>query len=608
MSNASTDLAVDEARRLESSILKARLLSLGVAAVALAFLPWSYPRWLQAAFILTWFVQGIVAAMFVRRASEARQVQAAGRALMAADTVLMLVMIRLFLPTLPEAWIAMLVPLIWAGVREGVSAAAAVAVVTTVLLAAALWLRWMPPAGEPLAGRFAFDAGIVWMAVLAVRQLVWGVSRRNQILATQQTQLAQALKSQQTLRVRADAQAATLKKVTELAVSLLRERQLDALLERILDVTLTSFGFRAGSLLLAERESECYRYHVVRGYPESVTRRLQGATVPFAVIELKIDKRFAIRPEVFYAPVERQTWYTDPERCYAPSRVDERRAAPGAWHEADTLMFTLRSSAGETIGLLIPDAPADGRIPNDDTIDTIALFARLAAAAIENIHLFSSEKSRAKSLSEENLEIRRLYASLEALAEERRLEAERLARILELTAAIFRERNLSHMLKRILRVAIDSFGFSAGSIVLYDPRRKVYVRHAAVGYAEGVEGAEVPAEDVERYMTAQTRVRETFYYVPMELNLEGGITRHPERLTLPRIQPGDWHESDVLLFPIFDSAGAMIGVLCPDDPKDRRLPREETIRTIEVFAQLAGIAVESARLRDAVGQQAAAGL
>jgi GAF domain-containing protein len=40
-------------------------------------------------------------------------------------------------------------------------------------------------------------------------------------------------------------------------------------------------------------------------------------------------------------------------------------------------------------------------------------------------------------------------------------------------------------------------------------------------------------------------------------------------------------------------------MLSPDDPKDRRVPRDETIRTIEVFAQLAGIAVESARLRAA---------
>jgi len=100
-------------------------------------------------------------------------------------------------------------------------------------------------------------------------------------------------------------------------------------------------------------------------------------------------------------------------------------------------------------------------------------------------------------------------------------------------------------------------------------------------------------------MTPATKVRETFYYVPMALHHSGGVSRHPDRLELPRIQPGDWHENDLMLFPIFDSGGQLIGILSPDDPKDRRVPRDETIRTIEVFAQLAGIAVETARLRAA---------
>ncbi|HEV2879113.1 MAG TPA: GAF domain-containing protein, partial [Candidatus Eremiobacteraceae bacterium] len=166
--------------------------------------------------------------------------------------------------------------------------------------------------------------------------------------------------------------------------------------------------------------------------------------------------------------------------------------------------------------------------------------------------------------------------------------------------AIFRERNLKTMLHRILKVAIDTFGFSAGTILLRDPLRNVYVRHAAVGYPSNVEGAEVSAQEMLEDMTPATKVRETFYYVPMELHHSGGVSRYPDRLELPRIQPGDWHENDLLLFPIFDSAGQLIGVLSPDDPKDRRVPRDETIRTIEVFAQLAGIAVESARLRASV--------
>jgi GAF domain-containing protein len=590
--------SVDEARLIESSILKSRLVSIGVAAIVFALLPWRYSHWLQVGVLVVWLLQGIVAAAVVGRATRVEQIRAAGMILLTLDMIVLLVPIVLYLPNLPEVWIAIVVPLLWGGVRERVPGAAVVALIGTVLLAVALALHWMPPSGEPQFGRFVFDVGILWLAVLAVSHFVRTMTRRNEMLATQQVRLETALHAQEGLRAHADVQASTLKKVTELAVSLLRERQLHALLDRMLDVTIQSFGFRAGAILIAERETECYVYTAVRGYPGSVTNDLRDRRVPFALAELKMDKRYAIRPSVYYAPVERQTWYTEPSYCFDAERVNQRRTAADAWHEADTLIFALRSSSGEVIGLLIPDAPTDGRTPSDETIDNIALFARLAAAAIENVHIVATEKSRANTLSEQNLEMKRLYANIEALAEERRLQADRLARILDLTATIFRERNLTTLLRRILQVAIDTFGFSAGTVLLRDPARNVFVRHAAVGYSDNVEGVEVSAEEVQRDMTPATRVRETFYYVPMELHHEGGVTRHPDRLSLPRIQPGDWHENDLLLFPILDSAGHMIGLLSPDDPKDRRVPPDETIRTIEVFAQLAGIAVESARLRD----------
>ena len=590
---------VDEARWLESSVLKSRLLTVAVSVVIFATLPWPYSHWLQAAIILIWLTQGIIAANFVRRATTVEQISWSGRILLTLDTLVLCVPVLLYMRTLPEAWIAMLIPIMWGGVRERLLGAASVATFATVIIFIGFAFHLIGPEGEPQSGRLIFDVAMIWLSVLAIRQLVRAVALRNEALATQREKLEKAYGAQAEMRLRADLQAATLKKVTELAVSLLRERQLDLLLDRMLDVTMQSFGFRAGTILVAERESESYLYSVIRGYPPQTEELLRKRRVPFALAELKMDKRFAVRPSVYYAAAERQTWYTDPEICYHPEHVNQRRTGAGAWHEADTLIFALRSSSGEVIGLLIPDAPVGGKVPSDETIDSIALFARLAAAAIENVHIVATEKSRANTLSEQNVEIKRLYANVEALAEERRMQADRLARILELTAAIFRERNLNAMLHRILRVAMDTFGFAAGTILLRDPHRNVYVRHAAAGYPNNVEGVEVSAEEMLQDMTPATKVRETFYYVPMELHHSGGVSRHPDRLELPRIQPGDWHENDLMLFPIFDSGGQLIGILSPDDPKDRRVPRDETIRTIEVFAQLAGIAVETARLRAA---------
>jgi hypothetical protein len=93
----------------------------------------------------------------------------------------------------------------------------------------------------------------------------------------------------------------------------------------------------------------------------------------------------------------------------------------------------------------------------------------------------------------------------------------------------------------------------------------------------------------------------------MELHIAGGVTRNPQLSRLPRSGPGQWHEDDLLVFPFFDSNGTLIGVLSPDEPSDRLVPDDETVRTIEVFAQLASVAVEGARLREAAGGAAVPG-
>jgi transcriptional regulator with GAF, ATPase, and Fis domain len=208
--------------------------------------------------------------------------------------------------------------------------------------------------------------------------------------------------------------------------------------------------------------------------------------------------------------------------------------------------------------------------------DNVASFARLAAAAIENVYIGSVEPHR---------EV-----------------AERVARILDLTAAIFVERDLDRLLHRILSAVLDSFSFNAGTILLREAGRDAYVRRAALGFPREVEGKEVSGADLREMMNERTRVRDTFYYAPMELNVAGGVTRDPNRAILPRVESGQWHENDILLFPIFNSSQELIGVLTPDDPKDRRVPAYETIQALEVFARIAGLAIETALIRGMVGK------
>ena len=448
---------------------------------------------------------------------------------------------------------------------------------------------------------------MLWLNALNVSLLVREIDERNAALVRRGQELAKAAMVEEAMLAETRAQAATLRKVVELSVTLMRERELATLLDRILEATIKAFGFRAGSILVADRDREAYQYKAVRGYSADVAMLLRHREVAFAQVDLKMDKRFQVRPSVFYAPVEQQTWFTDPALVLDRAHLGEARNDPEEWNEADTLIFQLHSSSGDVIGLLVPDAPSDGRVPLLDTLDSVALFAHLAAAAIENIHLFTTEQRRAEELTETNREIQRLYREAETAAETRRKQAIRLSSILDLTAAIFKERDLDRVLTRILEVALGQFNFAAGTIVLRDPTRNVFVRRAAIGYPDSVVGQEISEAEMQQTMTPRARVRDTYYYAPMELHIAGGVTRNPQLSRLPRGGPGQWHEDDLLVFPFFDSHGTLIGVLSPDEPSDRLVPDDETVRTIEVFAQLASVAVEGARLREAAGGAAVPG-
>jgi GAF domain-containing protein len=576
MQDQSTDARAQEQRWLMSGALLARFIFVIAGTGLIAALPWPYPTWIKVAGVAIWVTQGVIAAQALRGAVTENDVRQIARWLLAVDTAVTATMVYLFMPMYHDAWAFLLLLIVFGSTQDRQAAA----LVTGAVSVGVIVLAYLFPASPQILpmgpADLIMDLTVVGMMTAGIDVLYRAITSRSTSLAKESAQLQEIAQAQSALRAASDAQAARMQKVIELVVTLMRERELGPLLDRILDATMQTFGFRCGAIMTSERDREVFAYRSVRGYPADQTRRLMVREVPFAQANLKLDPRFVLRPSVYYAPVERQAWHTDPLTCFRPEAAMLPREKRGSWHEADTLAVTLTSSTGEIIGLLCPDAPVDGLVPSTETLDNVALFARLAAAAIENVYFGSIDP---------HLEL-----------------TERIARILDLTAAIFVERDLDVLLHRILSAVLDSFNFNAGTILLREPGRDVYVRRAALGFPREVEGKEVTGAALREMMNDRTRVRDTFYYTPMELNVEGGVTRDPNRAILPRIESGQWHENDVLLFPIFNSTKDLIGVLTPDDPKDRRVPAYETIQALEVFARIAGLAIETALVRGLAGK------
>ena len=71
---------------------------------------------------------------------------------------------------------------------------------------------------------------------------------------------------------------------------------------------------------------------------------------------------------------------------------------------------------------------------------------------------------------------------------------------------------------------------------------------------------------------------------------------NPELIRLPRAGKGRWHEIDWMDTLILDRTGSTIAYLEILKPRDDRVPDADTIEVIEIFASLAGIAIENSRM------------
>ena len=77
-------------------------------------------------------------------------------------------------------------------------------------------------------------------------------------------------------------------------------------------------------------------------------------------------------------------------------------------------------------------------------------------------------------------------------------------------------------------------------------------------------------------------------------------------LDLGQRRAGEWYSGDDLFVPLYDKDHELMGVLDLYDPADRQLPTLELVKSLEVFATHAAVAIENARqyeaLEDATAQ------
>ncbi len=152
----------------------------------------------------------------------------------------------------------------------------------------------------------------------------------------------------------------------------------------------------------------------------------------------------------------------------------------------------------------------------------------------------------------------------------------------------------------VIAIALsETFGFREAAVYLQDPKTNLYRVHATVGEhpdydrelfhrpVPGVVWTELfrPEYAISSSFFVDERrhewTQEQLYYLPP---LDVGPRRRDE-----------WRSNDDLLVPLYDKRHELMGVLDLYDPSDRALPTLQVVKSLEVFATHAAVAIENAR-------------
>jgi signal transduction histidine kinase len=177
--------------------------------------------------------------------------------------------------------------------------------------------------------------------------------------------------------------------------------------------------------------------------------------------------------------------------------------------------------------------------------------------------------------------------------------------ILEVTSDFQSVGNVDLLLKKIGKTVAETFGLAKVTIGIREKDTGLYAIKVAYGFdperEEKIRKVRYTRERMERDLRPEFRVGRNTYYIPAESwELEGEedmmfMTR-PERLDRPRRFPDEWAEADYIDFLMYTRDGDLLGYLEIDEPDDNKVPSDDKLMAIEVFSDLAAIAIQNAEL------------
>jgi diguanylate cyclase (GGDEF)-like protein/putative nucleotidyltransferase with HDIG domain len=338
---------------------------------------------------------------------------------------------------------------------------------------------------------------------------------------------------------------------------------LDALLRAVARTVSRALGFRCVIINFYRPAWNDFEVVEVHGSAEARDALLGERSSPESWDRL-LHPRFQ-RGGAYLIPAGEGDWPED-EAVFVPDLPESDD--PAAWRPEDALFAPMAGPDGETLGYLSADLPESGRRPAEEDLEVLSAIATHAGAMV---------------------------ADAQAAARAVRHQAA-LDQLMQVSVGIEGREDAQAILREVCRGVRDALGFERVAVFLAAERGDDWLQPCAEAGWGGLDRfvgglskrAIAPLWDprFEREGCSLLSSEQAAEAVPAEAHLHAS-TRNGRG---PRAWSRHW-----LTVALHAPEGELIGVLWPDDPRDRLLPGREQLQALRLLANQAAAALESAR-------------
>ena len=196
------------------------------------------------------------------------------------------------------------------------------------------------------------------------------------------------------------------------------------------------------------------------------------------------------------------------------------------------------------------------------------------------------------------LQDRNLRRQMQIVNERLQSRADTLHRILDLSNELKSHLTLGHVTAAAVRAVRQSLGFGTATLYLYDRNANVFERKADTREPpRPEETVRVPREEIARWFSERYRISKSYFVSHLDRTGDPDITGGLER---QRRTPGagSWHPGDRLYVPL-TAGDQLVGVFLVEDPATGQVPSLADVQSLEIFANHAVSAFQSARAYEA---------